>query len=70
MMAEKALHEGGEGSLGERLSGSIGGRMAGRGTRRVQRRGATSDLYLPELVPNLLLVAFGALVIWSASLTI
>lgn len=69
-MAEKALHEGGEGSLGERLSGSIGGRMAGRGTRRVQRRGATSDLYLPELVPNLLLVAFGALVIWSASLTI
>lgn len=69
-MAEKALHEGGEGSLGERLSGSIGSRMHGRGTRRVQRHGATSDLYLPELVPNLLLVAFGALVIWSASLTI
>lgn len=34
------------------------------------RSGIGSALYLPELVPNLLLVAFGALVIWSASLTI
>lgn len=42
----------------------------GAGSRRVSRRGLSGQLYLPELVPNLILVAFGALVIWSASLTI
>ena len=37
---------------------------------RMTNQGISQVLYLPQLVPTLLLVAFGALVIWSASLTI
>ncbi len=37
---------------------------------RMSNQGISQVLYLPQLVPTLLLVAFGALVIWSASLTI
>lgn len=42
-------------------------RMGGKG---LQRKGPLSKIYLMELVPNVLLVLFGAVVIWSASLTI
>lgn len=37
---------------------------------RMTNQGISQVLYLPQLVPTLLLVAFGTLVIWSASLTI
>ena len=37
---------------------------------RMSRTGITQILFIPQLIPALLLVAFGAVVIWSASLTI
>ncbi|MDO4805668.1 MAG: FtsW/RodA/SpoVE family cell cycle protein [Coriobacteriales bacterium] len=40
------------------------------GGSKLQRKGPLSNVYLMEFVPNMLLVMFGALVIWSASLTI
>lgn len=56
----------------DRIAGFFSGDLwsRGRGSWRVSRRGVSGQLYLPELIPNLALVAFGALVIWSASLTI
>ena len=39
------------------------------GDRLNRERGFFSSLYLPQLVPALLLIAYGALIIWSASLT-
>lgn len=37
---------------------------------RMSTAGISQILFLPQLVPALLLVAYGALIIWSASLTI
>ncbi|MBR3327583.1 MAG: rod shape-determining protein RodA [Atopobiaceae bacterium] len=39
------------------------------GSSKIQRKGFWSQVYLMELIPNVLLVIFGAVVIWSASLT-
>ena len=39
------------------------------GERLNQGQGILSELYLPQLIPTVLLIAFGAVVIWSASLT-
>ena len=55
----------------ERIIGFFTPDLARPGTgMRVQRSDALSGFYLSELIPNLILVAYGALVIWSASLTI
>ncbi len=40
------------------------------GGKSLQRKGPLSEVYLMELVPNLLIIIFGTLVMWSASLTI
>jgi rod shape determining protein RodA len=40
------------------------------GSSKLQKNAMLSKVYLAELVPNILLVAFGTVVIWSASLTI
>ena len=40
------------------------------GSSSLQRKAFFSKVYLMELIPNILLVLFGALVMWSASLTI
>ena len=56
------------GSIASALESALT-RFGTQGTR-LQRRGWLGGLYLAELVPNLLVVAFGAVVIWSASLTI
>ena len=37
---------------------------------RMSRMGISQVVFLPQLVPTLMLVAFGAVIIWSASLTI
>lgn len=50
-----------------RLSQGVFGRM---GSSKLQKNAVLSKVYLAELVPNLLLVAYGTVVIWSASLTI
>lgn len=54
----------------ESLLSNLGMRLSKMGTSKLQRKGFLSKVYLMELVPNLLLVAFGAVVMWSASLTI
>ena len=49
------------------------GSVRGRGEAQVQRRShsrLSQIFYLPQLIPALLLIAFGALVMWSASLNI
>ena len=40
------------------------------GSSNLQRKALFSKVYLMELIPNILLVMFGTLVMWSASLTI
>lgn len=56
------------------LSGLVMPRPDGRAhhdsTPRLQSHGFASMFYLPELIPNLVLVAYGAVIIWSASLSI
>ena len=39
------------------------------GGRLNRDRGFLSNLYLPQLIPALLLILYGTVVIWSASLT-
>ena len=39
------------------------------GTSKIQRKGVLSEVYLTELIPNVLLLVFGSVVMWSASLT-
>jgi rod shape determining protein RodA len=56
------------GSIGSALESAL--TRLGMQSTRLQRRGWLGGFYLAELVPNLLVVAFGAVVIWSASLTI
>ncbi len=70
-MSELGVREGEQIGLLERM-GMFLGLVGGPGTRsrRVPRKGVWAKVYLPELVPNLLLVVYGAVVIWSASLTI
>ena len=50
----------------------LGGRSAGEATPSRSRRGMPLNqrFYMPQLIPSLLLVAYGTLVIWSASLNI
>lgn len=65
-------------STAGRVEGFLSGLVSPRPDNRahhdshpqLQSHGFLSRFYLAELVPNLLLVAYGALVIWSASLTI
>lgn len=50
----------------------LGGRSAGEATPSRSRRGLplSQRFYMPQLIPSLLLIAYGTLVIWSASLNI
>ena len=48
----------------------LGLSLANTGTSRLQRKGFWSKIYLNEFIPNVLLVLFGTVVMWSASLTI
>ena len=52
------------------FGGSAGKRPGGAKARMPRGRGVLSELYLPVLLPAVLLVAYGLLVVWSASLTI
>lgn len=52
------------------FGGAAGKRPGGAKARMPRGKGVLSDLYLPVLVPALLLVAYGLVVVWSASLTI
>ena len=50
--------------------GTVFGRGGSKGVRKPGDHGFLSNLYLGNLVPVLLLVLYGTVVIWSASLTI
>ncbi len=57
------------GSLGSLLE-RFGFNLSSMGGVGLQRKGPLSEIYLMELIPNLLIVVFGTIVMWSASLTI
>ncbi|MCI1665292.1 MAG: rod shape-determining protein RodA [Atopobiaceae bacterium] len=71
-----ATNESGLGGLGfggvvSSLFGGDAGKRPGAAHTRVRgRRNLIADLYLPALIPALLLLAYGLVVIWSASLSI
>ena len=56
-----------ESSLLGRVSTMLGGSGESRGAGRLKRSRLRRDLYLPVLIPTLLLVAYGLVVIWSIS---
>ena len=53
----------------ETVLARLGVNLQAMGSSKIQRKGFWSQVYLMELIPNVLLVIFGAVVIWSASLT-
>lgn len=58
--------------ISETMEARVGAARTRRGTSRQtvgRRRSLLSDLYLPQLIPAMLLVVCGVIVIWSASLT-
>lgn len=57
------------GGITSRVGATLG-QGGAKGTRKPGDRGILSNLYLGNLVPVLLLVLYGTVVIWSASLTI
>lgn len=73
-----SLHAQGSATLGDRASDLLSRMVMPRSDNRahhdsaprLQPHGFWNRFYLPELIPNLVLVAYGALIIWSASLTI
>ena len=58
------------GRVAERVSEAVAGRTGGSFGSVLRRRGPLSSVYLAELVPVLLLVAYGLVVVWSASLSL
>ena len=69
-MEEQGIRGNETSSIFESLLSKLGVGLQSMGSSSFQRRGAFGKVYLAELVPNLLLVLFGTVVIWSASLTI
>ncbi|MBQ6411359.1 MAG: FtsW/RodA/SpoVE family cell cycle protein, partial [Atopobiaceae bacterium] len=57
-------------SLSRLFGGDAGKAPSSAHAHRLHARRPLSSLYLPALVSTLLLVAYGLLVVWSASLTI
>ena len=65
-----ALAQGTRQGIGDKAHTTFSrGAGSARGAR-MTKVGLSQVLFLPQLVPTILIVAFGALVIWSASLTI
>lgn len=54
----------------ETLTTFLGTGLSKMGTSKLQRKTGLSKVYLMELIPNALVVLFGSIVMWSASLTI
>lgn len=70
MASEQGIRENEPQGLLDTLLARLGINLSKMGTSKLQRKGYLSKVYLMELVPNLLLIVFGAVVMWSASLTI
>lgn len=70
MANEQSVPEASSRGFIDELLSRLGINLLRMGGSKLQRKGPLSNVYLMEFVPNMLLVMFGALVIWSASLTI
>lgn len=69
-MAENSAGGVGFGSVVSSLFGGDAGKRPGSAHARMpRRRGILGELYLPALVPAVLLVCYGLVIVWSASLT-
>lgn len=69
MAAEQGIREGEVRGVFETLADKFGFALARMGGAGLQRKGPASSVYLMQLIPNVLIVAFGTVVMWSASLT-
>lgn len=70
MAADQGIRESEPQSFFDIVFSRLGIDLQKMGGSKYQRSGFLSKVYLQELVPNLLLIVFGTLVMWSASLTI
>lgn len=69
-MAQNAARGVGFGAVVSTLFGGDAGKQPSTPRPRISNRGGLfSDIYIPNLIPAILLVAFGLVVVWSASLT-
>lgn len=70
MASEQGIRDGEPVGLLDVILARLGVNLSRMSSSKFQRKGLLSKIYVMELVPNLLLVLFGTIVIWSASLTI
>ena len=70
MANEKGIRENEPRGILDAILSRFGVNLAKMSSSKLQRKGIFSNIYLMQLIPNLILVVFGAVVIWSASLTI
>ncbi len=69
MAAEQGIRENERDSLAFFLE-KFGFDLSSLGGKGLQRKGPLGRVYLMELIPNVIIVLFGSVVMWSASLTI
>lgn len=70
MSGEQGIREGEPQSFVDIVLARFGVNVSGMGASKLQRKTSLSKVYLMELIPNALLLVFGTVVMWSASLTI
>ncbi len=70
MASDQGIRKSEPKTLMETILARFGVNLQKMGGSKVQHKGFWSRVYLNELIPNVLLVLFGAVVMWSASLTI
>lgn len=70
MAKERGIRDTEPSGLLDTFLARFGVNLAKMGSSKLQRKTIFSGVYLMQLIPNILLVIFGAVVIWSASLTI
>lgn len=69
-MADQGIRESEPQGFVDIVLSRLGVNLQRMGSSKLQRNSYLSKVYIMELIPNVLLVAFGAVVMWSASLTI
>lgn len=70
MASEQGIREGEPQGFMDTVLARLGVNLSRMGSSKLQHKGFLSKVYLMEVIPNLVLVVFGTVVIWSASLTI
>ena len=69
MAVEQGIREGEMRGIFDGLLDKFGFALARMGGAGLQRKGPLGSVYLMQLIPNVLIVVFGTIVMWSASLT-